>query len=118
MKRLGIGLFVLAVCGFVRADEKEAEAYAKGLYDTAAVALQDLGHPEPAAVLFGAGRHFAQGVLPDEIEELRAARERELLAELGQSQFDSLTAQGGGYTQADATAYLIEAARNATSAVE
>jgi predicted ATPase/class 3 adenylate cyclase len=89
-----------------------------GLYDTAAVALQDLGHPEPAAVLFGAGRHFAQGVLPDEIEELRAARERELLAELGQSQFDSLTAQGGGYTQADATAYLIEAARNATSAVE
>jgi hypothetical protein len=88
------------------------------VFVAAAFALWDLGHPEPAAVLLAAGRHFAFGEIPDEIEDLITARERDLMAELGHSRFDSLTAQGGLFTPADAIAYLIDAAGNAKPATD
>jgi predicted ATPase len=81
----------------------------------AAVALTNLGHAEPAAVLDGAGRRLlGGGATVDWGTQLMTDAEAALLSELGPAEFETLRARGADLAPADALAYLISAAQITT----
>ncbi len=80
-----------------------------------AVALTHLGHPEPAAVVDGAGRRLFLGQLTDWKRQLLSDAEAALLAELGAAEFETLRARGADLAPADALVYLISAAQITTA---
>jgi predicted ATPase/class 3 adenylate cyclase len=84
------------------------------LFALGAVALTQLGHPEPAAVLDGFAKRFSFGGITEWDAQLITDAEAALAAQLGQAKLDTLRSQGAALTPSDALAYLINVAQTAT----
>ncbi|MFI5047835.1 MAG: ATP-binding protein [Acidimicrobiia bacterium] len=78
---------------------------------TGGLALTQLGHPEPGAVLTAAARRLALGELFGWVEQVTADTEARLLVELGATRLRELGARSADLAPADALAYLISAAQ-------